>query len=332
MKEIILISAYTPDTERQDNLRNLIISLKNLHYRICLITHTSTPQDIVDKCDYFLYDVENELSYDPKLKYWYSFISNNIKISFVDYVSIASHIIPVFRMYLGGLAYLKSMGEEIIHMIEYDTIVKNRKIWDDNLEILKEKDAVFYSFPRFYENNKLVCVYSFQSINVQKISYEYLQFDKSQLNFQYYQNFEQGKFPGFERLIFDNLWSKLNYHVQELSSEDDLEESFTTNLIRVGGDLETTNVNYFEDKYHFFHNNTSSTSNNFLIIINKTNSIPLEIHPYNWVWVPLDYSDVNHIQIFKNNILLKELDLNTEEGRDWIFKYSYANILTLEES
>ena len=50
------------------------------------------------------------------------------------------------------------------------------------------------------------------------------------------------------------------------------------------------------------------------------------------MWVPLDYSDINYIQIFKNNVLLKELDLNTEEGRDWIFKYSYANISILEES
>jgi hypothetical protein len=332
MKEIILISAYTPDIERQDNLRNLIISLKNLNYRICLATHTSTPQDIVDKCDYFLYDVENELSYDPKLKYWVNFTSGNIKINFVDYVSISSHIIPVFRMYLGGLAYLKSMGEEVIHMIEYDTIVKNRKIWDDNLEILKEKDAVFYSFPRFYENDKLTCIYSFQSINIQKISYEYLQFNKQKLTDQYYQYFAEAKFPGFERLIFDNIWSKLNYQVQELSSENDLEESFTTNLVRVGGDLEKTNINYFNNKFHFFHQNTFPVLNSFLIVLNKTKAIPIEIQPYHWIWIPLDYTDINHIQIFKNNILLKELDLNIEEDKDWVFKYSYVNILNFEES
>ena len=56
MKEIVLISAYTPDTPTQDNLRELIKSLKDLNYRICLMTHTSTPSDIVDRCDYYVYD------------------------------------------------------------------------------------------------------------------------------------------------------------------------------------------------------------------------------------------------------------------------------------
>ena len=42
MKEIVLISAYTPDVERQDNLRELIKSLKELNYRVCLVTHTKT--------------------------------------------------------------------------------------------------------------------------------------------------------------------------------------------------------------------------------------------------------------------------------------------------
>ena len=144
MKEIILISAYTPDVERQDDLRNLVISLKDFKYRVCLVTHTSTPQDIIDRCDYFLYDKENEVLYDPEIKYWYNHTFKDIAFSFVDYSTISTHMLPVFRMYLSGLMYLKSLGEEIVHMIEYDTIVKNKEMWDQNVEILKEKDAVFY--------------------------------------------------------------------------------------------------------------------------------------------------------------------------------------------
>ena len=53
MKEIVLISAYTPELHQIDRLRDLIISLKKLNYRVCLATHTPTPQDIIDRCDYF---------------------------------------------------------------------------------------------------------------------------------------------------------------------------------------------------------------------------------------------------------------------------------------
>ena len=56
MKEIVLISAYTPELHQIDRLRDLIISFKKLNYRVCLATHTPTPQDIIDRCDYFLYD------------------------------------------------------------------------------------------------------------------------------------------------------------------------------------------------------------------------------------------------------------------------------------
>ena len=69
MKEIVLISAYTPTIDKQDKLRELILTLKNLNYRVCLATHTSTPQDIVDRCDYYIYDVENKVLYDPDIKY-----------------------------------------------------------------------------------------------------------------------------------------------------------------------------------------------------------------------------------------------------------------------
>ncbi len=337
MKEIVLISAYTPDVERQDNLRDLIKSLKKFNYRVCLITHTSTPQDIIDKCDYFIFDKENEILYDPNMKYHYYFYLNDLSIRFKDYISMATHMIPVFRMYLGGLSYLKSMGEEIIHMIEYDTIVKNRNIWDRNLEILKEKDAVFYSFPRFYENDKLKCVYSFQSLNVKNIPHKFLNFNKSELINQYSQYVNEEKVPIFERMIFDNMWSKLNFHLEKLSSEEDLEESFTTNIIRVGTTSDTppvekTNINYYNNKFHFFHHNDSSSSNNFLVIINKDKILNFEIQPTYWNWIPLDYDEIYHIQIFKNNVLLKELDLTTKEGRDWVFKHSYANILHSQES
>jgi hypothetical protein len=337
MKEIILISAFTPDVERQDNLRDLVKSLKDLNYRVCLITHTSTPQDIIDKCDYFIFDKENEILYDPNIKYHFYFYANDVSIRFKDYTSMATHMLPVFRMYLGGLAYLKSMGEEVVHMIEYDTIVKNKNLWNNNLEILKEKDAVFYSFPRFYEDNGLKCVYSFQSIKLTNIPYELLNYNKTQLINQYSNYFNEGKFPIFERMIYDNIWSKLNFNLNVLSSEKDLEESFITNLIRVGTTSDTptvekTNINYYGDKFHFFHFNDSSKTNNFSIIINKTNILNLEIQPDYWNWIPLDYNEINHIQIYKNNILLKELDLTTEEGRDWIFKHSYANISHSQES
>ena len=181
MKEIVLISAYTPDTEKQDNLRELIKSLKELNYRICLATHSHTPLDIINRCDYYLYDKENELLYNPDIKYFYICQTEKHIFNFRDYLAVSTHMLPIFRSYLGSLAYLKSMGEEIVHMILYDTIVKNREMWDKNVEILKEKDAVFYSFSRGYEYDKLVNVADIQSINIKNLPYDFLNFNPEEL-------------------------------------------------------------------------------------------------------------------------------------------------------
>ena len=269
MKEIVLISAYTPDLKRQDDLRNLVISLKDLNYRICLITHTSTSQDIIDRCDYFLYDKENELLYDPEIKYWYHYNLKNLSFNFIDYTTMSTHMLPIFRMYLGGLIYLKSLGEEIVHMIEYDTIVKNKEMWDQNVEILKEKDAVLYSLPTFYENDNLVCVNGFQSVNVKNIPYNLLSFSQPELKNQYLNYYQSAKFPVCERMIFDNIWSKLNYYVFKLNSKDDLNNSFVINTVRVKFNFPPTNIHFFENKYNIFSYNNTEDPIILDVIINK---------------------------------------------------------------
>ena len=325
MKEIVLISAYTPDTPTQDNLRELIKSLKDLNYRVCLMTHTSTPSDIIDRCDYYVYDKENELLYDPEIKYFYLCPLEEYTIFFKDYFAIATHMLPVFRMYLGGLAYLKSMGEEVIHMIEYDTIVKNKEIWDKNTEILKEKDAVFYSFPRFYQDNELICVYGFQSVNVKNIPFDLFIFSPQELKTQYKDYFKSEKFPVFERMIFDNVWNKLNYHLVQLNDENDLSSSFDLNLNHIGsGQGENTTIHFFENKYHFFHNNHNEdeSTNHFEIIINKNQYINRSCtHPH-YLWFPLDFENIENIKIYKNNTFIKEIDLTNEEDKKWITEHS----------
>jgi hypothetical protein len=324
MKEIVLISAYTPDVERQDNLRELIKSLKELNYRVCLATHTKTPSDIIDRCDYYLYDKENELIYDPEIRFFYFCYLEKHIINFKDYLAFSTHMLPVFRMYLGGLAYLKSMGEEVVHMIEYDSIVKNREMWDQNVEILKEKDAVLYSFPRFYKDDKLVCVYGFQSVNVKKVHYDVLNYTPEEFRRQYKELFHNEQYPIFERIIFNNVWNKLNYHLFELNEEKDLSPSFDLNLVSstVGG--ENTTIHFFEGKYHFFHNNNTGNNdkNYFELIINKTHCVNITCQFPFYTWVPLEFDNIENIKIYKNNVFIKEIDLTDEEDKKWITHYS----------
>ena len=317
MKEIVLISAYTPTIDKQDKLRELILTLKNLNYRVCLATHTSTPQDIVDRCDYYIYDVENKVLYDPDIKYQHFYGEGDKLWQFKDYTSVATHALPVFRMYLGGLAYLKSMGEEIVHMIEYDTIVKNREIWDKNLELLKEKDAVFFTLPRYYIDNKLICVWSFQSVNVSNINFNLLSYDETKLINQYKEYFTNYKMPIFESMIYDNLWKYLNCHLIDLSNETDLSSSFILNTDRVEMN-EWSTFYYYKNELYFFNQNKELVPNKYTIIINNSQITNFTVPPEYYLYNKVTSENVDNILLFKNNKLIKELDMSNPVDQYWI--------------
>jgi hypothetical protein len=133
-------------------------------------------------------------------------------------------------------------------------------------------------------------------------------------------------------MIFDNVWNKTNYHLIELEDEKDFETSFIVNTVRVKSNIPPINIHFFENKFYVFSYNDTEDLISLDVIIDKKHNINTIINPNTWFWHPLNFDNIGHIKILINNNLIKELDLNTEEGRDWVFKYSYANILTLEES
>lgn len=325
-QEIVLISAYTPELTQIDRLRNLINSLKELNYRICLITHSPTSQDIIDRCDYFIYDKENPVLYDPEIKYWHFYEINNVRFSFKDYTSLSSHILPVARMYLGALAYLKSLGEEIVHMCEHDTIIKNREVWDNAFDKLANYDAVSYVFPRFLKpNGEINCTWTFQSINVSKISYDFLNYKKEKLTQQYYNYFHQGKLPVTECIFYDNIWKNLNCYIIPLESEEELSNSFAINLDH-SGQVEYSTVHFHNQEFKFFVWNNSKKVVHYDLIVDN-NNFNIKVDSYGWNWVVLSDQEPNSIKIFKNNKLIKHLDMNNPLDKRWVYEYSNVTML-----
>ena len=63
MKDIILITAYCPDTNRLDKLRKLVVQLQRFKekYDIMVVSHTTVPTDIQDKVDLCLYDKKERI-------------------------------------------------------------------------------------------------------------------------------------------------------------------------------------------------------------------------------------------------------------------------------
>lgn len=200
MKEIVLINAFTETKKKLDNLRNLIESIKSENFEVCLITHTSTPQDIVDRCDYFIYDKKNPIVHEPEFQYEFWFNCDEYKINFVSHKS-KIHFLAYYRLIFGGLAYLKSLGYQILHSFDYDIIFGSFDELHENRNILNEYDLVAYHRD---DNTKV----SYFSVNLEKIDINNLVYDENNLRFLYKEFYSQAKYPLIENLLFEKFLPK----------------------------------------------------------------------------------------------------------------------------
>ena len=69
MKDLFLITAYTPDDERKDLLRNFVSSIDRELFDVMVVSHSSIPEDVINKINYFIYDSSNILLTDVEYKY-----------------------------------------------------------------------------------------------------------------------------------------------------------------------------------------------------------------------------------------------------------------------
>lgn len=156
-KEVCLVSAYTPDSERTELLRDLIKFLHKNNKEIVLISHThDTPSDIIDRCKYFIYSSENILINDSKYRMFVT--GGNSEIDFGTKINIdfKNTILATYNMFFLGLNFCKNLNYEVIHYIEYDCKFESVSLLDfsykkitegfDSFIIEDEKKELFGGF------------------------------------------------------------------------------------------------------------------------------------------------------------------------------------------
>ena len=146
--EVVVISAYCPNIETQDKLRELVRKIKSFNYDIILVSHSIIPNDILESCDYHFYDKENKLLYGENYDFWWSYALSNHevldmkeKLFFTkdSYMLRQGNIVlPVLRLILFGLSIAKQLGYVYAHYIEYDCDITNKDFFRNNTKLLKK--------------------------------------------------------------------------------------------------------------------------------------------------------------------------------------------------
>jgi hypothetical protein len=321
IKEIYLILSHTPSFEKQQMLRSLVHSINKQGKQVMLVSHTQIPKDIEDMCDYTIFDRENKLIYDPTSQFWSYSVLANKRFDFINLTS-AITILPVCKLLFGGMSYLKTLGYDIVHLLEYDCELNDFTHFNDALGTITrgEYDLVGFKPERDYEEKHLLLPISF---NIKKISFDQLIYDENYLLSEYKRRYCNRLFPVTEGLIYDMLWSKLNIKIEngdEVKATMKINQNYTLVAPTNKYCLHTIN-----GVLHLTHENLNKLDGNIidLIVIDKAKNSKTKtfITPYyNCVWVNLEvnYADAVHIKIFVNNTLFRELDLTNPNDRFYI--------------
>lgn len=317
--EIVLITAYTPSIDKQDKLRDLIKTLKRFDYEVCLATHSSTPQDIIDRCDYFVFDKKNELNYDLDIAYWIYYDTPGFCISHKQIGSMSTHIVPITRSVIGALSYLKALKLSKVYMLEYDTVVENDeifKILSNNLD--KTTVSSFYSHE--FENKDIYFVGPI-GINLDTFNPNLMPTETAQIIDIYRDYFTKEIFPVTERIYYDMLWQQhtITWNDIEIAKKSlILETSRGTN----GYGDKSYFFHVYNDKLQFFCSNNTDEPWNFDIILNGINT-QITVNQKTWRWVPIiNFDEVNNIKLLLNNVFIKEFDMSKSSDVDTILKWA----------
>ena len=181
MKDIVLITDHPTNEKRLDNLLNLILRLKDGGKKVALASHILIPEYIVSKCDYFLYDKENELDIivekenSPRQKlYMGNYIFNSFE--FLVPNKNKDYRYSCLKQFLQAFNYLKNLEYDIIHFVEGDVLVDMNEMLD-NYNILSSGnyDSVIYTSSicmcggYFSFSTKNINISEFLPINKEKI-------------------------------------------------------------------------------------------------------------------------------------------------------------------
>lgn len=317
-KEIVLISAYTPTKEKVILLRNLVYKLKKLKYKVAVCTHSITPQDIIEECDYFFYDKENKTNADVDISYWtqYKIPSLNKKLEFKPYNGMSTHIYPIFKMLFPSIMYLQNIGYEKIHMVEYDSILNNDEVLKNHSEWLDEYDIVGY----YDENNKnKYFLGGIQSYKLTSVDFSKIPLDEETLVSLYRDYFNKPQQPSTEIILFDLITpGKKIKHLPSSKLPDSIKIQISSNY----EDLHMYTLHIHNKNLHLFFLNRSlyPTYIEVLIdnkVINKTND------PKSWVWIDLgELSNVLNISLYVDGYLKKRINMNNPKDKELLTKYS----------
>ena len=307
MSEIVLITDFSNTSEKKLILKKLIGQIKS-KYEICLASHCILPFDIVEEVDFYFYDKNNLHITDNSLKGIRYFCNDDFCISHKSYFLPSTHIPAILRLWQLSLSFLKNAGYKIIHILEYDSLIKDLNIFEINKSKLEEYDVVLY------EKDKCM-VGSLISINLEKFQFETFKYDYQKIFDLYKKTHLENILFSSERTIYDLIFkNKKILTLGNLELEKFLD--FRKYQIMSENILSKHTFTFYknnDDLMFFFHNATNKEVS-FDLIINDNFFINLKIQPQTWHTKNVEITDIKNSKAFIDDIKYFDIDFTKSEN------------------
>jgi hypothetical protein len=306
-KDLILITSYTPDEERENLLLDLLGSIDRNTFDIMISSHSSVSKRIIEICDFFLFQKKNTLLTEPEYKFTFWFGNGEFEIrttEFKDY----NHIIAAGSLILNGLSSANGFGYEKVHFLEYDSLILDSSEFLDNSRLLDDHSIVWYKHPRFNTAFSLI------SFNLKKIDESWFSTEDDL----FYSFLNESRTKTLE-----------SFNLNMINKKDD---HFMKEIIQLEGKIETCrytsddpdSVAVIGDRkngdFWLFNHNRSGSINDVSVIVNDS-YVKKIINDKKDIWVLRSIGkidEVNIIKIILNGKVIRNYDFNELNKNEYI--------------
>jgi len=302
MKDLILITAYTPTPQYEDILEKTILSVQGSGFDVLLVSHSHTPLRIQKLCQYYFYDHLNDVSEDPNLRSFEYFIMDNLEI-WSKYRTKNFYGFAIYRMFSIAVKTAKNFGYDRLHHLEYDTQVLDLNIFDEHNEYLQNHDAVFYTSDGTMDGFLMGCFKSFRVSNLPD-------------------SFENYNKEHMTNTMLNLPCVPLENYTKHIFKDFDVKflESGTVKT-RLSGEMVTDRKKHFtmfynptNEKVEFFIRNLWTDNQKVMVITNEAQVQNISLPPNHWhIRTLCDVKDFRSIMVFQNNTLIYRFQVNNEE-------------------
>jgi hypothetical protein len=300
MKDLIFITAYCPTEKQERLLERCVDSVLKCGFHVAVISHSHIPIHIQKKCNFYLYDYNNEVSEDYDLLGHVTYFFEDRKLLSRLFNKIF-YGFAIYRMFSMVSQIAINFGYENIHHIEYDCELIDPNLINENSILLKTYDSIIYT-DSGNENGFLFG--SFKSFKVSSLPEKFKNYDREFIESEM-KKIHPTHLETFTRNLFKNSG-------KVLFQSEPSDEKFKRGNTEHHRNLHFTI--YYDEKnnsLNFFYKCILNEPEEIMIITNKKNVINLIVKPHHWhTSIVGQLNEINHIRIDNSKKVIYEKNID----------------------